>query len=168
MKLQGEMKMYNNFNSFNQDQYLRGLQNLKNEAEQRINQFMQYQNVPPQQPAINQTFQLSPNQNNSEFDGKTVSSVEDVRNTLTLKTTFFITTDRKTMWIKDASGLIKTYTLEEVIELDEKDKQILELKKQIEELKGAGENGKNDNKYATREFTKSKSTSIQPSNAGNE
>ena len=160
--------MYNNFNSFNQDQYLRGLQNLKNEAEQRINQFMQYQNMPTQQPAINQTFQLSTNQNSSEFDGKTVTSVEDVRNTLTLKTTFFITNDRKTMWIKDASGLIKTYSLEEVIELDEKDKQILELKKQIEELKGVVNNGKNDNKYATRELTKSKSASVSTNNANDE
>lgn len=160
--------MYNNFNSFNQDQYLRGLQSLKNEAEQRINQFMQYQNNPPQQPAINQTFQLSPNQNSSEFDGKTVSSVEDVRNTLTLKTTLFLTSDKKMLWIKDASGLIKAYTLEEIIELDEKDKQILELKKQIEELKGAGENGKNDNKYVTRELAKSKSASISTGNASNE
>ena len=78
------------YGNFNQEQYIRGLQNLKNEAEQRLAQAMQYQqNVQP--PAINQTFQLAPTQyNSSDYDGKKVKNIEEVRNTLALKDTIFI------------------------------------------------------------------------------
>lgn len=159
------------FNNFNQEQYIRNLQNIKNETEQRLQQAMQYQNIPQNNtPSINQTFQLAPNQYNSnnDYDAKMAKSVEDVKNTLAMKTTLFINDSKETLWIKDVNGNVKTYTLQEVIELDEKDKKILELQKQIDELKGEMANGKNDIKYAAKELTKSKSTNVSAINVNNE
>ena len=145
------------YNNFSQEQYIRNLQNLKNETEQRLQQAMQYQqNFQP--PAINQTFQLSTTQyTNNEYDGRKAKNIEEVKNTLALKDTIFINDERDTLWIKDTSGNVKTYNLQEVIELDEKDKKIYELQKQIEELKGAISNGKSDtfNANGTDESTKS-------------
>lgn len=158
------------FNNFNQEQYIRNLQNIKNETEQRLQQAMQYQNIPPNTPSINQTFQLAPNQYNSnnDYDAKTAKSVDDIKNTLAMKTTLFLNDNKDTLWIKDVNGNVKTYTLQEVIELDEKDKKILELQKQIDELKGEIANGKNDTKYAIKELAKSKSTNVPTNNVNNE
>jgi len=155
---------------FNQEQYIRNLQNIKNETEQRLQQAMQYQNIPQNTPSINQTFQIAPNQYNSnnDYDAKTAKSVDDVKNTLAMKTTLFLNDNKDTLWIKDVNGNVKTYALQEVIELDEKDKKILELQKQIDELKGEIANGKNDTKYAIKELTKSKSTNVSTNNVDNE
>ena len=158
--------MYNN--GYGQEQYLRQLQNLKNEAEQRIQQVMSYQGM-QQIPSINQTFQLATNQStNNEFDGKTVRNIDDVKNTLAFKTTLFINENKNMLWIKDASGAIKTYSMQEVVELDEKDKIILELQKQLEELKGANNDAKNDNKYVIGQPAKQKSTNVSANIKGNE
>ena len=158
------------YNNFNQEQYIRNLQNIKNETEQRLQQALQYQNITPNNtPSINQTFQLAPNQfNNSEYDTKTVKSVEEVKNALAMKTTLFLSDDKTKMWIKDVNGNIKAYALQEIIELDEKDRKILELQKQIEELKGVVENGKDDIKYAIKEPAKSKSTNVSTNHSNNE
>ena len=65
-----------------------------------------------------------------------------------------------TLWLKDVSGNIKTYTLTEVIELDEKDKQIIELQKQIEELKGDVLNAKSDNVNVNESITRKKPSNV--------
>ena len=116
------------YNNFSQEQYIRSLQNLKNETEQRLQQAMQYQPA-----AINQTFQLAPSSQytNNEYDGIKAKNIDEVRNTLALRDTLFINDEKDTLWLKDASGNIKTYNLQEVIELDEKDKKIYELQKRI-------------------------------------
>ena len=45
--------------------------------------------------------------------------IDDVKNTLAIKNTIFVNNEMNTLWLKDVSGNIKTYTLTEVIELDE-------------------------------------------------
>ena len=99
---------------------------------QQIQQQQQQQNQQAQQvPAnITQNFQLQP-QNLTDFDGKYANNIDEVKNTLVLKNTFFINKTNDTLWVKSASGDIKTYTLTEVIEIDPKDKEIAELKQQI-------------------------------------
>ena len=116
------------------------LNNLKNQMQSPP------QMMNAQTPAINQTFQLSNPQNNAnDFDGKYAKDIEEVKNTLALKNTFFINNNVDTLWLKDVSGKIRTFTLTEVVELDEKDKEILALKKEIEDMKGMILNAKSDN-----------------------
>lgn len=119
---------YNNSNFYMQD-----LQNMRDRIDRQMAQ-MQQQNA--QQPAqIQQTFQLSNPQNFTDFDAKYIDNLEAVKNTLTLRNTLFVTKDMSTMWMKDASGNIKTYALTEVIEKDEKDLEIENLQKQLNEMK---------------------------------
>ena len=136
------------------DRQIEDLQNLRNQIQSQP----QMNNTPT--PAINQTFQLANTNNSNDFDGKYATNINDVKNTLALKNTIFINNEMNTLWLKDVSGTIKTYNLTEVIELDEKDKQIIELQKQIEELKGAVLNAKPDNINVNESITREKSTNV--------
>ena len=122
--------MYNANNMYMQD-----LQNMRERIDNQMRQMQQFQQPQFQQPAINQTFQLAPNSNINDLDGKYASSIDEVKNTLALKNTLFVDKDMKNLWFKGADGNIKTYTLQEVIELDEKDRTIINLQKQIEDMK---------------------------------
>ena len=121
--------------------YLQDLQAMKDRID---NQIREYQNnsIAPQ--PITQNFQITPQQNSSELESKYVENIDEVKNTFVMKTGIFINKDYSMLWIKDTSGNIRTFTLDEVIEIDEKDKEIYSLKKQIEELKGEIENAKHD------------------------
>lgn len=130
--------MYN----FQNPTYLNDLQQMRDRIDKQMQQVQQYQT--PQPTAINQTFQLAPQSNINELDGKYAKDIEDVKNTLALKDTLFIDKENTLLWIKKADGTIKTFTLTEVIELDEKDKEIMELKKEIEEMKGMILNAKSN------------------------
>lgn len=148
--------MYNPNNMYMQD-----LQNMRDRIDNQMRQIQQFQHPQMQQPAINQTFQLAPNQNVNDLDGKYANNIEEVKNTLTLKNTLFIDKENKNLWIKNADGSIKTYTLTEVIELDEKDKQILELQKQLEEMKGVILNAKqSDDRNVIQPVENAKSSNV--------
>lgn len=143
--------------------YMQDLQNMRDKIDMQMRQFQQpMSNSNQQTPAINQTFQLSnPQQNNNDFDGKYVANVEEVKNTLTLKNTLFVNKEMTILWFKDAAGNIKSYSLSEIIELDEKDKKIIELQKQIEELKGVVINAKSDTINVDESTTRAKSSNVQ-------
>lgn len=141
--------------------YMQDLQNMRDRIDQQMRQAQQFQQPMQQPTAINQTFQLSPSTNFNDLDGKYANDIEEVRNTLTLKNTLFIDKENKNLWIKKADGSIKTYTLTEVIELDEKDKQILALQKQLEEMKGMILNAKqSDNNNVVQPVTNAKSADV--------
>lgn len=146
--------MYNN-----SQMYLQDLQNMRDRIDAQMRQFQQP--AMQQTPAINQTFQLSnpPNADN-DFDGKYATNLDEVKNTLALKNTFFVNKEMNTLWLKDVSGNIKTYTLSEVIELDAKDQEILELKKEIENMKGMILNAKSDNVNVNEPTTRTKSSKL--------
>ena len=119
--------------------YMQDLQNMKDRIDrqmQQIQQQNQMQQTQPQVPQINQSFQLAPSPTNNELESKYVDNIEQVKNTFVMKTGIFLTKDFKTLWVKDVTGNIKTYKTEEIIELDEKDREILDLQKQVNELKG--------------------------------
>lgn len=121
----------------NNQYYMQDLQNMRDRIDQQIRSAQQFQQQPVQQtPAINQTFQLSPSTIMNDLEAKYASNIDEVKNTLSLKTTLFIDKDNKNLWIKNSDGSIRTFTLAEVVELDEKDKQIIALQKQLEEMKG--------------------------------
>lgn len=102
------------------DNQIRELENMRNHLQR------------PQQPSINQTFQLVPNNQNGL---KFVSGIEDVSKELVFGDSVFFDKDFKNMWFKDVKGNIKTYELNEVIKKDEKDLMIEDLRAQIEKLK---------------------------------
>ena len=132
------MPNYNPYNNF----YMQDLQNMKDRIDRTMQQY-QHQVQQPQMQPITQNFQISPMQSNTELEAKYANSIDDVKNTFVIKTGIFTNKDFSMIWIKDVTGKIKTYRTEEVIELDDKDKKILEqnktidsLQKEINELKG--------------------------------
>lgn len=137
------MAYYNNMYGFqpNIDRINRQIEDLQNlKMQMQSPQPM----MNPQTPAINQTFQLSNPQSLNDFDGKYVTGIDEVKNTLAIKNTLFVNKEMNLLWLKDVSGNIKSYTLTEIIELDEKDKKIQELEKQLNEMKGMMENVKSN------------------------
>lgn len=122
--------MYNNNSQF----YMNDLQAMKDRIDRQMQQIQQQQQQmqqPQQVPQINQSFQLAPTQSPSDFDGKYANNIDEVKNTLTLKNTFFVNKDMSILWFKNVGGDIKTYALSEIVELDPKDKEIAELKQQL-------------------------------------
>ncbi|MGN1327685.1 MAG: hypothetical protein ACI4VQ_06410 [Clostridia bacterium] len=149
----------------NNQMYMQDLQAMRDRIDAQMRQLQQP--LAQQTPAINQTFQLSNSSSMNDFDGKYAKDLDEVKNTLTLKTTYFTDKEMKTLWVKNASGEIKTYTLSEVIELDPKDKEIFELKKQIEEMKGMILNARNDNENVNGTTTIKKSTDVSNDKSSN-
>lgn len=156
----------NNYYPYYTNHYIQDLQNTRDKIDNQIKQYQQVQMQQPyQQPIqqpITQNFQLAPNTQSSELEGKFANNIDEVKNTFVTKTGIFITKDFSTLWIKDVSGNIRTFNTEEVIEVDPKDKEIYFLKKQIEELK---ERVGNANEYvdanANEQTSSSKSTGVQ-------
>ena len=120
--------------------YMQDLQNMKDRIDRQMQQVQQMnQNQIQQQPTptnLTQNFQLAPNPTNNELESKYANNIDEVKNTFVMKTGVFLNKDFTTLWIKDVTGNIRTFRTEEVIDLDPKDKEILMLKKQIEEMKG--------------------------------
>lgn len=133
--------MYGN-NTF----YMQELQAMKDRIDSQMRQFQQNQSQqqPVQQP-ITQNFQLAPNPTNNELESKYANSIDEVKNTFVIKTGVFLNKDFSTLWVKDVTGNIRTFSLEEVIEMDAKDKEILELKRQIQDMKGMIQNANESN-----------------------
>ena len=145
--------MYNNpyFNGYAQNI------NQLNMSEKIDNQIHQLQQMKEQlsknnnqQPSINQTFQLAPNSNGGI---KFVNSVEDVQKELAIMDTPFIKNDYSVLWIKNAKGEIRAFTIEEIKQKDEKDlmienlqKQVNLLSSQIKEMNNNEQYGKSDDK----------------------
>ncbi len=126
--------MYGNYNN---QFYMQELQNMKDRIDGQIRQYQQQNQVQQTMPQpITQNFQLAPNPSNNELESKYANNIDEVRNTFVMKTGIFINKDFSTLWIKDVTGNIRTFNTEEVIEMDEKDKEIYQLKKQIQEMKG--------------------------------
>ena len=140
------------FNPYNNQMYLQDLQGLRD----RIDRQMQLANQnQPQTAPITQNFQLAPNQNNGI---KYVNTIDDVRKELVFADTLFVNKEYSLMWLKNASGDIKSYELKEIIELDKKDKKIKELEEKINILMKEKENEQYANENATESVTNKKPT----------
>lgn len=98
------------------------------------------------QPAINQTFQLAPTGGGLRY----VSGVDDVNKELVFTDSVFFNNDMTNMWIKDTKGQVKPYDIKEIIEKDEKDLIIEELKSRLDKL----ERGESDDKSDSTELDK--------------
>jgi hypothetical protein len=129
------------------------LQNMRDRIDNQMRQLSQYQPTP-----ITQNFQITPS--TSDLEGKYAENIDEVKNTFVTKTGVFINKDTSTLWIKDVSGNIRTFKIEEVVELDEKDKQINQLKEELERMKGELENAKSTISNTNESITSKKSTKL--------
>lgn len=122
----------------NNNFYMQDLQSMRDRIDSQMRQLQQQQNQqqPLAQQPITQNFQIAPQQQiTSELEGFYAENVDEVKNKFVTKTGIFTTKDFSTIWIKDISGQIRTFRTDEIIELDEKDKEILMLRKQVGDLK---------------------------------
>ena len=151
--------------------YMQDLQNMKDKIERQIQQMQQFNQGQMQQqqvPQVTQNFQIAPTNNNNELESKYANSIDEVKNTFVMKTGIFVNKDFTNLWIKDASGNIRTFKTEEVIEIDERDQEIMMLKKQIEEMKGMIENdNESDNTNANDKITTKKPAGVQSRKSSN-
>lgn len=128
------------YNSYAQNNYLNELQQMREKIDKQIQQAQQPQQQPqsviPTSQPITQNFQLAPQQNNnSELESRYAENIDEVKNTFVMKTAIFVSKDFSTMYVKDVSGNIRTFKTEEVFEIDEKDIQIQNLQRELEEMK---------------------------------
>ena len=130
---------YQNYPNNNQ-YYMQSLQDMRDRLDNQIRNYQQAQAQQPIAQPITQNFQLAPNTNNNDLEGKFADNIDTVKNTFVVKTGVFLTKDYSTVWIKGVDGNIRTFKTEEIIELDAKDREILDLQKQVNELKGMIEN----------------------------
>jgi len=126
----------------------------------RINdQIKQLENIrnQMQQPApITQNFQLAPSSSI-----RYAKSIEEVDKSPVMGDTPFFSQDMAVLWLKSASGEVKTYELKEIIKKDEKDLRIEFLQAQIEELKkGMSENAKSNDDDVDEPIKSKKSTNV--------
>lgn len=119
-------------------QNMQDLQNMREKIDRQMQQIQQQNQMQQQQPIpqVTQNFQLAPNPTNNELESKYVNNIDEVRGIFVTKTGVFLNKELNTLWIKNTNGDIRTFKLEEIIEIDERDKEILMLRKQIEEMKG--------------------------------
>jgi hypothetical protein len=129
----------------------------------RINdQIKQLENIrnQMQQPApITQNFQLAPSSSI-----RYAKSIEEVDKSPVMGDTPFFSQDMAILWLKSASGEVKTYELKEIIKKDEKDLKIELLMAQIEEMKN---NAKSNSTNVDATIKDEESTSISKSGKSN-
>lgn len=119
---------------YNQQTYQQDLQNIIVNAQNKLNQLNnQTMQQPQTQTPITQNFQIAPTQKNGGLNF--ASNIEEVKKELVFGDTLFLNNDYTLLWLKNASGLIKSYQLIEIPQLDEKDLKINALMAELEELK---------------------------------
>lgn len=145
------------YNPYNGQMYMNDLQQMRDRIDRQMQ--MQMNNQQNQPTPITQNFQLAPNQTSTGI--KYANNVDDVKKELVFMDTLFVNKEFSTLWFKNASGDIKTYDLKEVIELDERDVEIQNLKFEIEQLKKERLNNEqyvNENANGTTSSKKSTSS----------
>ena len=156
------------FNPYFNQQYQQDLLNMKERIDRQL---QQAQNQPQmQQPVpITQNFQLAPNQNQNGI--KYANTIDDVKKELVFADTLFVNKEYTQLWLKNALGEVKTYKLEQIIELDEKDRKINELMAKINMLESEMKNNEsttNGNANVNATSSKSKSSSVSNDKSSNE
>lgn len=113
-------------------------QNLENIIQQANGQLQQLRNRPTPT-NLTQNFQITPqNSTPNDLQSAYVSGVEEVKNIFMTKNGIFVDKGLTNLWFKNTEGNIRTFTLQEVVQKDEKDLEIEKLKKQLEDLKKKG------------------------------
>ena len=115
----------------------------------------------PQAPtptAINQTFQISPN---NQSGMRFVNSIDDVNKEMVVADSPFFSKDLSILWIKSAKGEVKAYELKEIVQKDDKDLIIESLQAQIQEMqREMKENAKSNDEYVDESVEIEKPTDV--------
>ena len=125
--------MYNNpyVSAYNPQSNIDRINKQMEELQKRKDQLQQP--VQPTPTNLTQNFQIAPtNREVIRYAG----SIDEVQRDMVIGDTPYFSKDMSVVWIKNTKGEIKTYELNEIVPLDEKDMQIQYLQEQIEELKG--------------------------------
>ena len=148
-------------------QNMQDLQNMKERIDKQMQQMQQFnQNQMQQQPTptnLTQNFQLAPNPTNNELESKYANNIDEVRNTFVMKTGVFLNKELNTLWIKNTNGDIRTFELNELVEIDPKDREITMLKQELEKMKEMISNESNVNNSDYDESNESKNAKKLPS-----
>lgn len=143
-------------------QNMQDLQNMKERIDKQMQQMQQLnQNQMQQQPTptnLTQNFQLAPNPNNNELESKYVNNIDEVKGIFVMKTGVFLNKELNTLWIKNTNGDIRTFELNELVEIDPKDREITMLKQELEKMKEMISNESNGNSTIIDEPNESKTT----------
>jgi hypothetical protein len=146
--------MYNNVytNQANLDR----INNQIAELERIRNQISQPQPMPTN---LTQNFQLAPNNQGAI---RYANSLDEVQKEQCYVDTPFFSKDLSVVWIKNNKGEVRSYTLTEIIQKDQKDLLIENLQMQINELKKGMSNYAKSNDDDANESTESKKPTIVP------
>lgn len=149
--------MYNSpyFNTYNPQASVDRINSQIAELEKLKSQIPQV-SIPTQQPSINQTFQLASNNNNII---RYADNIDEVKKNIVISDTPFFSKDMSVMWLKNTNGDIKSYTLAEIIEKDEKDIMIESLQLKLNEMEEKIKNATEYNNNNVDEPIKDKKTS---------
>ena len=145
----------------NNQYYMQDLQNMREKIDRQMQQMQQLnQNQMQMQqpvPNVTQNFQIAPTpNNNNELESKYANNIDEVKNTFVMKTGLFINKDLTTLWVKNTNGNIRAFQLTEIIEMDERDKEIMRLNNQIKELQQSLQ--KNNSNNIEKENSKERKT----------
>lgn len=141
--------MYNSpyvVNAYNPQANLDRINNQMNELEKMKQQIQQSMSQPTN---LTQNFQIAPTNREVMRYANSLNEVE--RDMVTGDTPYF-SKDMSVVWVKNTKGEIKTYELNEIVPLDEKDIKIKYLQDQIDQLKKAR---LNDEQYITDDIESS-------------
>ena len=148
--------------------YLQDLQGMKDRIDRQMQQIQmqqtQQQNIPQQVPQVNQTFQLAPNKT-SDIDVKVVKDIDEVKSIFVAKLGVFVNEDYSKLWIKNDYGNVREFNTTEIIEIDEKDRTIIEMRQEIERLKGELERNDESTDKSTVNDTNSTTTTTSKKSA---
>lgn len=128
------------YNPYNPNYIMQEWQSMKDRIDKNMQNYQQVQNqfMQPQQmpPSLTQNFQLAPqNVNPNELQSAYVNNIDEVKNIFMTKNGIFINKDLTSAWFKDTEGKVRTFSLIEVIEKDEKDIEIENLKNEINQMR---------------------------------
>lgn len=129
------------YNPYNPNYIMQEWQNMKDRIDKNMQNYQQVQNQfmqpqPPMPTNLTQNFQLAPqNTNPNELQSAYANNIDEVKNIFMTKNGIFVDKDLTVAWFKNTEGKIRTFSLTEIIEKDEKDIEIENLKKQLEEFK---------------------------------
>ena len=138
------IRMYNSpyFNTYNPQANIDRINNQIAELEKLKSQIPQV-SIPTQQPPnLTQNFQLASTNNNIM---RYADNIDEVKKNIVITETPFFSKDMSVMWLKNTNGDIKSYTLAEIIEKDEKDIMIESLQLKLNEMEEKIRNAESDN-----------------------